>query len=81
MSIAAPVAKRIPFIHKYHGREFPDPYHWLKDQSPKEKKPEIIEYIKVFIFDKGGKRFYRAILESLERAVRQNLRGNSFSNK
>jgi oligopeptidase B len=44
--LIAPVAKRVPYTHKYHGREFEDPYHWMKDMDPKEKRPEIVEYLK-----------------------------------
>ncbi|KAI9097289.1 oligopeptidase B [Phlyctochytrium arcticum] len=42
---AAPVAKKVPYQHKYHGKSIDDPFHWLKDMN-KEKNPEIIEYIK-----------------------------------
>jgi oligopeptidase B len=41
-----PVAKKIPHIHNYFGKDYHDDYHWLKDQDPKEKRPEILEYIK-----------------------------------
>lgn len=40
-----PVAKKVDFLHKYF-KEIPDKYHWLKDQNPLEKRPEIIEYLK-----------------------------------
>jgi oligopeptidase B len=45
-NLIPPVAKRVPYTHKYHGREFEDPYHWMKDMDPKEKRPEIVDYIK-----------------------------------
>jgi oligopeptidase B len=44
--LVPPVAKRVPFTHKHHNRLFEDPYHYFKDMNPKEKRPEIIEYLK-----------------------------------
>ncbi|KAI8897011.1 oligopeptidase B [Globomyces pollinis-pini] len=41
-----PICKKVPHVHKYHDLEFNDSYHWLKDMNPKEKRPDIIEYIK-----------------------------------
>ncbi|OAJ44031.1 hypothetical protein BDEG_27323 [Batrachochytrium dendrobatidis JEL423] len=58
-ALKPPVAKKIPIQHEYHGVKYSDDYHWLKDQSPKNKKPEIIEYLeaenaysKAFHYDK-----------------------------
>ncbi|KAI8924533.1 prolyl oligopeptidase [Entophlyctis helioformis] len=41
-----PVAKKVPMTHVYHGTvELHDDYHWLKDQTPETKRPEIVEYL------------------------------------
>ncbi|TPX70907.1 hypothetical protein SpCBS45565_g01394 [Spizellomyces sp. 'palustris'] len=40
-----PVAKKVPYKHKYFGVEYDDPYHWLKDMN-KEKRSDIIDYLK-----------------------------------
>ena len=41
-----PVCKKVAYSHEYHGKKFQDDYHWLKDMNPKEKKAEIIDYVK-----------------------------------
>ncbi|KAJ3122101.1 hypothetical protein HK098_003123 [Nowakowskiella sp. JEL0407] len=46
-SVLPPVAKKVDFSHVYHGREFPDPYHWLKDQDPEKKRDDILQYLKL----------------------------------
>ncbi|KAI8054395.1 prolyl oligopeptidase [Syncephalis plumigaleata] len=39
-----PVAKKVPYKHHYHGREFPDDYNWLRDDTRKDE--EMLAYIK-----------------------------------
>ena len=40
-----PIAKKVPYKHKYHGVEYHDDYHWMKDQNPDGKRQEIIDYL------------------------------------
>ncbi|KAJ3282106.1 hypothetical protein HK104_011098 [Borealophlyctis nickersoniae] len=40
-----PVAAKVLHKHRYHGKEFEDHYHWMKDQNPEQKRPEIINYL------------------------------------
>ncbi|MFQ5599667.1 MAG: hypothetical protein ACE5G2_03845, partial [Candidatus Krumholzibacteriia bacterium] len=30
MTLQAPVAKQVPHVHRYHGEEIDDPWHWLR---------------------------------------------------
>ncbi|RKP08284.1 peptidase S9A prolyl oligopeptidase domain protein beta-propeller [Thamnocephalis sphaerospora] len=39
-----PVAKKVPYVHRYHGREFPDDYQWLRDDA--RTNEEMLAYIK-----------------------------------
>ncbi len=41
MSIKAPVAKKIPYIHEIHGHQRLDHYHWMKERDA----PEVIDYL------------------------------------
>lgn len=43
--LVPPVAKKVPYKHVYHGREFEDPYHWMRDDDKKQKRPEIMEHL------------------------------------
>jgi oligopeptidase B len=45
MAAAPPVAKKVPFKHSYHGRDFEDSYNWLRDDDKKEKRKEIMEHL------------------------------------
>lgn len=45
-----PVALKVPIVHTYHGDVIlNDNYHWLKDQSPGDKRPEILDHLKVLL--------------------------------
>ncbi|KAJ3314900.1 hypothetical protein HDV04_005321 [Boothiomyces sp. JEL0838] len=66
MTVVPPVAKKVPYSHVYHGQEYPDEYHWLKDQNPKEKKPEVMEYIQAENeYTKQYKQKYGALSETI----------------
>ncbi|KAJ3254309.1 hypothetical protein HK103_007279 [Boothiomyces macroporosus] len=45
MTIDFPLAKRVEYQNEYHGRVYPDYYHWLRNESP-ATNPDIMEYIK-----------------------------------
>ncbi|KAJ3340204.1 hypothetical protein HDU93_007294 [Gonapodya sp. JEL0774] len=45
MSITPPVAKKVDYVHKWHGKDFPDPYQWLRDDTKGAKRPEIVEHL------------------------------------
>lgn len=40
-----PVAKKVPKVLKIHGYEIVDNYAWLRDRDPKQKSPEVMEYL------------------------------------
>ncbi|TPX32936.1 hypothetical protein SeMB42_g07560 [Synchytrium endobioticum] len=42
-----PVAKKVDYVHNYHNGAFkiPDPYHWMKDMTPRNKRQDIIGYL------------------------------------
>jgi oligopeptidase B len=42
---APPVAQRIPFTVKSPNGDRIDEYHWLRDDDPKAKRPEVIAYL------------------------------------
>lgn len=44
-TVTPPVADKIPHVHEYHGRKFPDAYHWMKDQTQGTKRPEIVAHL------------------------------------
>lgn len=41
-----PVAKKVPHAHVYHGKQFEDPYNWLRDDSKEKKGDDIMEHLK-----------------------------------
>lgn len=41
MTDTPPVAARKPHVHREHGVDRPDPYHWLRDRED----PEVIAYV------------------------------------
>ncbi|MFT7089105.1 MAG: oligopeptidase B [Glaciecola sp.] len=46
LSIAAPMAKKIPFTAEYHGKTISDHYNWLKDSGyPEVDDLAIIDYL------------------------------------
>lgn len=45
-SFSPPIAPKLPFFHSYHGKQYEDKYHWLKDTNPTEKRTEVTTYIK-----------------------------------
>ncbi|KAJ3275445.1 hypothetical protein HDV01_000272 [Terramyces sp. JEL0728] len=70
MTLAPPVAKKVPYSHVYHGNEYPDEYHWLKDQNPKEKKPEIMDYVNAENeYTKQYKQNYNALSETIYQEI------------
>jgi oligopeptidase B len=42
---AAPVAATVPHVVKSAHSERPDEYHWLRDDDPKAKRPEILKHL------------------------------------
>ncbi len=40
-----PVAARVPHVVQSPHGERDDPYHWLRDDDPKTKRPEILAYL------------------------------------
>ncbi len=44
-TLSPPAGKKVPFKHTYHGRDFEDPYNWLRDDDKKEKRKEIMEHL------------------------------------
>ncbi|MGO2597023.1 S9 family peptidase [Microbacterium gubbeenense] len=39
--VTAPIAPRVPTVRIHHGREFSDPYEWLRDKD----SPQVIEHL------------------------------------
>ena len=47
LSVAAPVASRVPSQREYHGDTLKDPYFWLKDQDyPKVEDEAVLDYLR-----------------------------------
>ena len=40
-----PVAKRVPVTTEVHGERRVDEYHWLRDDAPKVKRPEVMRHL------------------------------------
>ena len=40
-----PVARKVPFVVKSPQGDRVDEYHWLRDDDPKAKRPEVMQYL------------------------------------
>ncbi|KXS21376.1 oligopeptidase B [Gonapodya prolifera JEL478] len=40
-----PLAKKVDYVHKFHEREFPDPYQWLRDDAKGTKRADIVDHL------------------------------------
>ena len=41
-SPAAPVAKKVPYVRSFHGRDFADDYEWLREKE----NPEVQQLLR-----------------------------------
>lgn len=44
-ALTPPVAQRVPHVVKSPHGEREDPYHWLRDDDPKAKRPEVMAWL------------------------------------
>ncbi len=44
-TVAPPVAPKVPFVVKSPQGDRIDEYHWLRDDNPKVKRPEVMRYL------------------------------------
>jgi oligopeptidase B len=55
-----PVADRKPFVVKSPNGDRTDDYHWLRDDDPKDKRPEVLRYLE------AENRYTEAVLAPLK---------------
>ncbi|RKP10355.1 peptidase S9A prolyl oligopeptidase domain protein beta-propeller [Thamnocephalis sphaerospora] len=41
--LAEPLAKAVPFSHHYHHQDYPDPYHWMRDDE--RRRADVLTHL------------------------------------